>query len=123
MPMADEKKSSEMEAEDKTDATKKDQLNYESNPKHKEPWQPGKKGSLCAAAVRPLASNLLLTSVLWEDDKRYAVHDGRAYCAQEHLSNRWHGYPIGWRDVPPKLRMRFLKEGRMKKREIDRFWK
>ena len=29
--------------------------------------------------------------------------EGRAYRAQEHLPNRWHGYPVGWGEVPPKL--------------------
>ncbi len=68
------------------------QMVYESNPKHRDPWQIGKKGSLCEAEVRPLAKQLLEESVLWEG-KRYAVHVGKAYYAQEHQPNRWHGYP------------------------------
>jgi hypothetical protein len=63
------------------------QMVYESNPKHRDPWQIDKKGSLCEAEVRPLASQLLEESVLWEG-KRYAVHDGKAYCAQEHEPNQ-----------------------------------
>jgi hypothetical protein len=104
------------------EGTARGELIYESNPKHGEPWQTGKKGSLCEAEVRPLATQLLRGSHLW-GDKRYAVHEGRAYCAQEHLPNRWHGYPIGWRDVPAKLRTEWVKDGRVKKRQIDRFWK
>jgi len=120
--MADEKES---DATDNASGSAKDaaaeQLIYESNPKHSEPWQTGKRGSLCEAEARPLAPALLSGSVLWEG-KRYAVHDGRAYCAQEHLPNRWHGYPIGWRDVPAKLRTQWVKEGRVKKRQLDLFW-
>jgi hypothetical protein len=104
------------------EGTAQGELIYESNPKHGEPWQSGKKGSVCEADVRPRAAQLLRGSHLW-GDKRYAVHEGRAYCAQEHRPNRWHGYPIGWRDVPAKLRTKWVKDGRVKKRQIDRFWK
>ena len=55
-------------------------LTYESNPKHSDPWQIGKRGSLCEPEVRPLAADLLRTSVVWKG-KRYAIHGGRAYCA------------------------------------------
>ena len=57
-----------------------DELVYQSNPKHSDPWQTGKRGSLCEPEVRPLAAGLLLASVIWKE-KRYAVHQGRAYCA------------------------------------------
>lgn len=53
--------------------------------------------------------------------KRYAVHDGKAYCAQEHLPGRWHGYPIGWNEVPPKLAIEWEKQGRVTKRERKRY--
>jgi len=88
------------------------QLIYESNPKHRDPWQIGKRGSLCEPEVRPLAEDLLLTSVFWEG-KRYAVHKGRAYCAQEHLPNRWHGYPVGWVEVPPKVARQWMRNGNL----------
>lgn len=97
------------------------QMVYESNPKHRDPWQIGKKGSLCEAEVRPLAKQLLEESVLWEG-KRYAVHDEKAYCAHEHQPNRWHGYPVGWIEVPPKLVFQWRKEGRISKRSKKRFW-
>jgi len=94
---------------------------YESNPKHRNPWQIGKKGSLCEAEVRPLASQLLEESVLWEG-KRYAIHQGKAYCAQEHEPNRWHGYPIGWLEVPSKLTLQWIREQRLSKRERKKYW-
>jgi hypothetical protein len=68
-------------------------LVYESNPKHRDPWQIGKKGSLCEAEVRPLASQLLEGSVLL-NGKRYALHQGKAYCAQEHEPNRGTGIQL-----------------------------
>ena len=55
-----------------------DELVYESNPKHSDPWQIGKRGSLCEREVQPLAADLLRTSVIWKG-KRYAVYEGRAY--------------------------------------------
>src|ERR1700736_2407885 len=78
------------------------ELKYESNPKHRDPWQPGKKGSLCEPEVRSFAEQLLKESVLY-GDKRYAVYKGKAYCAQQHGPNLWHGYPVGWQEVPSKL--------------------
>jgi hypothetical protein len=95
-------------------------MDYKSNPKHSEPWQRGKKGSLCDAEVRPLAPRLLEGSVL-VGDKRYAVHDGKAYCGQE-AENVWHGYPVGWVEVPPKLILQWRKEGKLAKRDVKRYW-
>ena len=98
------------------------ELVYESNPKHSEPWQRGARGSLCERDVRPLASELLKKSVL-SGKMRYAVHDGKAYCAKEHKPGRWHGHPVGWREVPTKVVANWVKEKRVTKREIDKFWK
>ncbi len=97
-------------------------LVYEPNPKHKDPWQPGRRGSLCEAEVRPQAQDLLETSILWEDGRRYAVYEGMAYCAQE-SGGKWHGYPVGWREVPQKLALRLRREGLVSKRQLDRFWR
>jgi len=96
-------------------------LIYESNPKHSDPWQIGKRGSLCEPEARPLAATLLLESVLWEG-KRYAIHQGKAYCAQEHEPNRWHGYPVGWLEVPSKLTLQWIREQRLSKRERKKYW-
>jgi hypothetical protein len=68
-------------------------LLYEPNPKHKEPWQRGARGSLCPPDVD--ATALLATS---ETDprhpgKRYATDGRRAYCGHEHALGRWHGFP------------------------------
>ncbi len=98
-----------------------DKLVYESNPKHSDPWQPGKKGSLCETEVRPLAKELLEKSVLL-DGKRYAVHAGKAYCAQQHRPNCWHGYPVGWVEVPTKLVRRWIRDDKLKKRDRKKHW-
>mgnify|MGYP006966066972 CR=1 FL=1 len=96
-------------------------LLYESNPKHSEPWQIGKRGSICDEDVRPRAERLLQESVFWEG-KRYAVFQGRAYCAQEHLPGRWHGYPVGWVEVPAKLALQLQKEGKVSRRDRKKHW-
>jgi hypothetical protein len=95
---------------------------YKSNPKHSEPWQPGRRGTLCDKSVRDIAQNLLDDSTL-VGETRYAVHDGRAYCAREHETGVWHGHPTGWEKVPAKLRRQWVKEHRVKKRDIDKYWK
>lgn len=97
------------------------ELVYESNPKHRDPWQAGKRGSICEPEVRPIAVELLRHSILWEG-QRYAIHEGKAYCAQEHAPNKWHGYPVGWQEVPPKLCRRLIEEGRLTKRDKKKFW-
>ena len=97
------------------------ELVYESNPKHRDPWQIGKKGSLCDTAVRSKTRELLESSVLY-DGKRYAIHEGKAYCAQEHQPSRWHGYPVGWVEVPPKLVRQWIKDGRITKRNRKQHW-
>jgi len=96
-------------------------LKYESNPKHTEPWQPGRKGSICDTAVRPHASLLLRSSEL-EGDKRFAVFDGKAYCAQEHSPGCWHGYPVGWVEVPPRVRTVWRRQGKITKRSLKQNW-
>jgi hypothetical protein len=98
-----------------------EELVYESNPKHRDPWQTGKKGSLCEPDVRPHAERLLQDSIVW-DEQRYAIYEGKAFCAQEHLPRRWHGYPVGWKEVPAKLVRRLIEEGRLTKRDRKKYW-
>jgi hypothetical protein len=97
---------------------------YEGNPKHKAPWQPGRKGSLCPADVgRERAQELLLSSIA-EGKKRYAADKGRAFCAQQHnaAKDRWYGYPTGWKDVPAKARQHLMAAGLVTAREMKRYW-
>ncbi len=94
-------------------------MEYESNPKHSEPWQPGKRGTLCPEDVRSLAQDLLEQSEL-VGKKQYAVHERKVYCAQNTRDDIWHGYPVGWQEVPYKLRKKWLTEGRIKRSDLKR---
>ena len=96
-------------------------MKYESNSKHSEPWQRGRRGSLCPKEVRNIAAELLADSERVEA-KRYAVYNGKAYCAQEDRPGIWHGYPIGWKEVPPPLRDRWRRQKRIRNRDIKRNW-
>jgi len=96
-------------------------MEYKSNPKHSEPWQRGRRGSLCPKDVQPLAQSLLDASVQ-AGAQRYAVHEGKAYCGQEHPPGTWHGYPVGWKVVPQTLRQTWVKEGRVRRSDVKRNW-
>lgn len=97
-------------------------MRYESNPKHKQPWQRGRSGSLCPETVDLETARRLLSDSEPVDGKRYAVHEGRAYCAQEHRADAWHGYPVGWREVPESLRRMWLAQGRLRKQDMRKHW-
>ena len=73
-------------------------VRYECNPKHSQ---------LC---VRDGFKRWL--------DKRYV----EAYRAQQHGTDVWHGYPVGWVEVPEKLRTKWLAEGRVQRRNIREHW-
>lgn len=96
-------------------------MRYEPNPKHKEPWQRGRRGSLCPRFGPETAQSLLEESEP-VGKKRFVCHEGRAYCAQEHASGRWHGYPVGWMEVPPRLRMKWRRNGTVQRRDIRKHW-
>lgn len=96
-------------------------MRYEGNPKHKEPWQRGRRGSLCPR-LEPETVRGLLENAESEGDKRFAYHEGRAYCAQEHAPGAWHGYPVGWKEVPPTLRRKWQEEGLVRRRDIKTHW-
>ena len=104
------------------DRAGRDELRYVPNPKHKEPWQRGRRGSLCPPDVSLEQAQALLERSVPDGEKRYAVHEGRAFCAQVDRQGAWHGYPEGWRYVPPKLRRDWVRTRQVTKREIDRFW-
>lgn len=69
---------------------------YEPNPKHKHPWQPGAKGTLCPRDVDGVA--LFRTSVTdpSRPGKRYNTDGRQAYCAHPNTNDRprtpwWYG--------------------------------
>jgi hypothetical protein len=88
---------------------------YESSPKHRPIPAPGRRGSICP----PFADgpSLLKGSDL-VGGKRYATDGMHAYCAQEHRPGRWHGYPVGWVEVPPRLVQEWISSGKVSRRTV-----
>ena len=68
-----------------------------------------------------MARTLLAGSVL-SGNKRYAVHDGRAYCAQQSPGDLWHGYPVAWKEVPHNVVQAFRQSGAVSRSDIRRHW-
>jgi hypothetical protein len=104
--------------------TEKSKLLYdERNPKHKEPWQRGRRGSLCPRdlALKD-ALRLLREESILHAESRYAVFSGRAFKATVNHQGVWHGWPVGWVEVPESLRLQWRNEGKLKKREMNRYW-
>ena len=97
-------------------------MRYECSPKHKRPWQRGRRGSLCPKAMDEATAESLLSDSEQVRNRWYAVHEGRAYCAQDDGADVWHGYPVGWVDVPESLRRKWRKEGRLRKRDMRTHW-
>jgi hypothetical protein len=97
-------------------------LRYEPNPKRKEPWQRGARGSLCPPDAD--AAALLAASEIdpGHPGKRYATDGRRAYCGHEHALGRWHGFPVEWRKVPAAIRNAWLEVGRVSKRSVRELW-
>lgn len=100
-------------------------LIYQPNPKHKEPWQRGRKGTLCPHDKELFPLQMLRDSVL-EGDKRYTVLDGVAFAAQcHHIEGEkefWHGYPEAWVNVPESIRRRWIKDNKVKRRMVQKYW-
>ena len=97
-------------------------MRYEGNPKHKEPWQRGRRGSLCPKEIDFKVAQTLLAESELSDRRRFAAHEGIAYCAREHRDGLWHGYPVGWSEVPPAVRNLLIETGKVTQREIKRNW-
>lgn len=98
-------------------------MRYEGNQKHRDPWQPGRKGSLCPNDLNQQTAQQLLDNSVPDGDKRYAIYAGRAYCAQQHDADRWHGYPIGWVEVPERIRRNWQTEKLVQRRDVRKHWK
>ncbi len=97
-------------------------MEYEPNPKHKEPWQRGRRGSLCPADVDGDA--LLAGSVEHPSNpnRRFATDGCRAYCGQQHRPGLWHGYPESWRQVPQKLWRQWVSDGSVTLKCVKEHW-
>jgi hypothetical protein len=96
---------------------------YEPNPKHKPIPSPGRHGSICPPHADGQA---LLNSSDLDGNQRYATDGTGAYCAQRHDPGNipgkesWHGYPIGWDEVPPSLVTQWVAEEKVQRRTIRR---
>ena len=66
-------------------------MRYESNPKHSDPWQRGRRGARCPSDIDAEQAQELLSSSAVFGNKRYAVFQGQAFCAQQHGCDVWHG--------------------------------
>ncbi len=96
---------------------------YEPNPKHKAPWQSGRKGNLCPDWSLEQAQRLLEGSVLAPDGKkRYATMNDWAFAAQEHADGKWLGYPVAWYAVPEMIRRSWIGQGFVKRRKVLQNW-
>ena len=95
-------------------------IKYEPNPKHKAPWQPGRKGTLCppASELSLLEATRLLRDSDLVGNKRYNFYNGKAYCARPHGEDLWHGYPVDWSEVPHCVRKKWLEAGRIKRSDM-----
>ena len=100
-----------------------DQLVYESNPRHRDPWQPGKKGGLCPREIDIKTAQRLLNGSYPSGKQRYAVYEGQPYAAKEHRPGLWHGHPAYWVDVPPEVWSHFKECGLVRNRDMGRYWK
>ncbi|GEM_PF-2431484 len=95
---------------------------YEGSDKHKDPWQPGRKGSLCPREIDEQAAARMLMDSEVSGKKRFATDGVRAFCGSEHRAGRWHGWPVGWKEVPPSIRIAWVKADRVKRRDVNRYW-
>lgn len=93
-------------------------MRYEASDKHKHPWQRGRKGSLCPKDAD--GATLLAESVSGSGRKRYATDGERAYAAAQHRPGLWHGWPVGWKEVPPPIVREWLNEGRVRQRAVKK---
>jgi len=98
-------------------------LRYQHNRKHKEPWQPGRRGSLCPPDIGLPQAQQLLKDSLSDGQHRYAVSNGRPFKGQDDGTGVWHGYPVGWVEVPESVRKSFRDSNLVKRHDIQRFWK
>lgn len=94
---------------------------YEGNPKHREPWQPGRKGTLCPQWSRSLVQQILDGSIPSSDGNiRFGVYDGWAFAAREHDPGRWHGYPVGWNEVDTTIVNQWIRQKVVKRRDVNK---
>ena len=99
-------------------------MEYQGNPKHKEPWQRGRRGSLCPPEVTGEVAKALLEKSVEVGRARFAAHEGRAYKAfRNPETDSWHGFPVAWQEVPDSIWRAWIHEGRIQRSDLRRYWK
>jgi hypothetical protein len=67
-------------------------------------------------------AQVLLSDSASDGKQRFATDGERAYKGAEHALNLWHGWPVGWKEVPDALRHQWLREGLVKRASLARYW-
>lgn len=99
---------------------------YMGNPRHKQPWQPGARGTMCPSDVDGVALFAAATADPTKPGKRYNTDGRTAYCAHPDTKNptdpeqtiTWHGFPVSWREVPISVQRQWVAEGRLRKPKL-----
>lgn len=97
---------------------------YQPSPRHKEPWQPGARGSLCPRDVDGAALFAISVPDPNRPGKRYATDGERAFCAHPDNVVRsdggmtWHGFPYDWRRVPLSVQRQWVQEQRISRMRL-----
>lgn len=91
---------------------------YVSNPRHKQPWQPGARGTLCPSDVDGAKLFQSATADPKNPCKRYNTDGENAYCAHPDRKDlladvSWHGFPVNWREVPTSVQRQWIADGRL----------
>ena len=106
-------------------------LRYVPKEKHKDPFQRGRKGTLCPPASElPVDKAQALLDGSDPDPRLKQVErwatDGRlAYCGRPYDRKRrlaWYGFPVGWIRVPERLRRKWIKAGAADRATMYCFW-
>lgn len=108
---------------------------YRPKPKHKDPWQPGRRGSLCSHGLTADEHTALQDDVQsllddaaengWEAGRaRYACWGGRPYASRPHSDgdDEWYGYPVGYVEVPESIRRDWVARRLVRRSDIRRWW-
>jgi hypothetical protein len=102
-------------------------IRYVGSPKHKRGPSRGRRGSLCPGEIDAAKAQRLLERSIpvpheGVNSKRYCTDGSRAFCAHCHdiSQNEWHGFPVGWHEVPPAVRHRWLQDGTIKAKVLRR---
>jgi len=93
-------------------------LIYLPHPKHKRDPARGPKGSICPNGVHGptlLAHSYRLHA---KPRRRWATHDGLAYCAMDDNAGGWHGYPVAMTQVPAPIWRHWLSCGKISTRDL-----